>query len=106
MKQSGIKSMKPTNQVSDYKNYSLTHLEEWLNDSLESEATPDEIYTTILNTIRKRNEYHQACLNVGETLLRKLNVAMPPHRPNSIRTGTERDVQKFWEEEDITGSSC
>ena len=95
--------MKLTNQVSDYKNYSLTHLEEWLNDSLESEATPEEIYSTILNTIRQRNDYHRACLNAGESLLRKMNVAMPPQRPTNIRPGTERDVQKFWEE-DITGS--
>ena len=105
MKQSGTKSMKPINEQSyNYKNYSLEHLSEWIEDALASEATPEEIYTTILNTIRKRNEYHQSCLNAGESLLRKMNVAMPPHRPNNIRTGLERDVQKFWEEEDISGS--
>ena len=88
---------------SEYKNYSLENLREWINDSLESEATVDEIYLTIVNTVKERNKYHKSCLNAGEELLRKLNVATPPH---PSRIGNVKAIQQFWEDEDITGEDC
>jgi len=87
-------------QPSEYKNYSLENLREWINDSLESEATVDEIYLTIVNTIKERNRYHKSCVNTGEELLRKLNIATPPQHP---RIGNVKAIQQFWEDEDITG---
>ena len=63
----------------DYKSYSLRNLSEWIEDALQSDATVDEIYLTIVNSIKQRNRYHQACLNTGEELLRKLHVVTPPH---------------------------
>lgn len=87
-------------QPSEYKNYSLENLREWINDSLESEATVDEIYLTIVNTVKERNRYHKSCVNTGEELLRKLNVATPPQHP---RIGNVKAIQQFWEDEDITG---
>ena len=87
-------------QPSEYKNYSLENLREWINDSLESEATVVEIYLTIINTVKERNRYHKSCVNTGEELLRKLNVATPPQHP---RIGNVKEIQQFWEDKDITG---
>ena len=84
----------------DYKSYSLRNLSDWVNDALDSDATSEEIYTTIVSAIRDRNRYHQACLNAGEALLRKLNVATPPHsRFETSSNVNNPEFQKFWAEE-------
>ena len=44
-------------------------LEEWIEDALSSEATPQEIYDTIVNTIQRSANYHRACLNHSAKLL-------------------------------------
>ena len=93
----------------DYKSYSLRNLSEWIEDALQSDATVDEIYLTIVNSIKQKNRYYQACLNTGEELLRKLHVVTPPHRPTHPKFDTISEVkefQKFWEEKDITGEGC
>ena len=44
----------------DYKSYSLEHLEEWVNDSLNvNEASAKEIYDCITQTIKDNIKYHQ-----------------------------------------------
>ena len=53
----------------DRKIYSLQQLEEWIEDALESEATPQEIHDTIIHTIEKSVNYHRACLNHSSRLL-------------------------------------
>lgn len=91
-------------EKSQYKNYSLENLSEWINDALESEATVDEIYSTIVETIKERNQYHQACVNAGEQLLRKLNVATPPHSRSENVTDI-KGYNRFWHDKDITGEN-
>ena len=86
----------------DFKSYSLRNLSVWISDVLDSDATPEEIHTTIVTAIKERNQYHRACLNAGEALLRKFHVAIPPHRSDSNVNNPE--FQKFWEDKDITGS--
>ena len=39
-------------QESDPKSYSLENLEMWVNDAIESDCDSDEIYNTILETVR------------------------------------------------------
>ena len=34
----------------DFKNYSLSHLKDSLKDAMCSEATPEEVYLTIVNS--------------------------------------------------------
>ena len=58
-----------TSDESDHKSYSLAMLEEWVEDALNSEATPKEIYDTIVNTIQRSANYHRACLNHSAKLL-------------------------------------
>ena len=54
---------------SDHKSYSLAMLEEWIEDALNSDATPQEIYDTIVHTIQRSANYHRACLNHSAKLL-------------------------------------
>ena len=58
-----------TSDESDHKSYSLAMLEECVEDALNSEATPKEIYDTIVNTIQRSANYHRACLNHSAKLL-------------------------------------
>ncbi len=53
----------------DQKIYSLQQLEEWIEDAMESEATPQEIYNTIIHAVEKSAIYHRACLNHSSRLL-------------------------------------
>ena len=53
----------------DQKIYALKQLEEWIEDALESEATPQEIYDTIIHSVEKFAIYHRACLNHSSRLL-------------------------------------
>ena len=53
----------------DYKNYSLRNLKEWVEDSLNSESTPIEIYSCVINTLQENINFHQKSLNrVSEVL--------------------------------------
>jgi len=53
----------------EYKNYSLNNLETWVLDAMSSEATPEEIYGTIIKAIRSELEYHEVCATQAKTLL-------------------------------------
>ena len=44
-------------------------LEEWIEDALNSDATPQEIYDTIVHTIQRSANYHRSCLNHSAKLL-------------------------------------
>jgi len=88
----------PTNK---YENYSLKNLEEWLHDSLNSEATVDEIYNTIVRVIREHYNYHQSCAKSSKSLLNKFYIYnysdsfVDPYKP---------DLVQFWSDPDITDS--
>ena len=58
-----------TSDESDHKSYSLGMLEEWIEDALNSAATPQEIYDTIVHTIQRSANYHRSCLNHSAKLL-------------------------------------
>ena len=53
----------------EYKNYSLSSLNDWISDALNSEATPEEIYATIVNCVERDLEYHDACSKQAKQLL-------------------------------------
>ena len=53
----------------DYKNYSLEKLSEFLQDALQTEATPTEIHETIVKTLKKEIEYHDVCKRQAEDVL-------------------------------------
>ena len=45
-----------TNSVGDH---SLEHLEAWLNHALHSDATPHEIYDSIVKIVKEEVQYHK-----------------------------------------------
>ncbi len=52
-----------------YKNYSLAHLRDAIKDAITSEATPEEIYVTVVSSIRQEVAYHNACIRTSKKLL-------------------------------------
>ena len=55
------------------KNYSLAELEVWVSDAMESGATPEEIYDTIVSVVKKTVRYHKACYRDGKELFEMLS---------------------------------
>ena len=55
------------------KNYSLAELEVWIGDAMESGATPEEIYETIVDVVTKNIKYHKACYRDGKELFELLS---------------------------------
>ena len=55
------------------KNYSLAELEVWISDSMESGATPEEIYDTIVSVVKKNVRFHKACYRDGKELFELLS---------------------------------
>lgn len=58
----------------DYKNYSLSKLEEWLHDCMSSgEASPQEVYDTIVNVVTEQYNYYKDGASKTNELLQLLN---------------------------------
>ena len=95
---------------SDHKSYSLGMLEEWIEDALSSEATPQEIYDTIVNTIQRSANYHRACLNHSAKLLSLLedNVVVNDTADNVVKLSdvvkTYNYTEKDYWEGNVSGS--
>ena len=51
------------------KSYSLTNLEEWLQDAINADTTPNEVYDSIVDTVKKNMRYHKACYDSSVKLL-------------------------------------
>ena len=56
----------------DYKSYSLNNLREVVADAITSEATPEEVYVCLLNSIRNQIEYNESCIRSAKRLLELL----------------------------------
>ena len=55
--------------MSENKNYCLEQLELWIEASLDSEATPEEIYNSIRSSIASKITHHNIYLNDSRELL-------------------------------------
>ena len=62
--------------MTNYEDYSLKNLDEWLNDSMQSGATPEMIYSQIMTTIEGNIEYDTSCLTQA-TQLKRLIAPQP-----------------------------
>ena len=51
------------------KSYSLTNLEEWVQDAINADTTPQEVYESIVDTVKKNMRYHKACYDSSVKLL-------------------------------------
>ncbi len=62
--------------MSETKNYCLEQLELWIEASLDSEATPEEIYNCIRSSIASKIAHHNIYLNDSRELLSLLSGKM------------------------------
>tara|TARA_B100001778_G_scaffold310565_1_gene292842 strand:+ start:592 stop:966 length:375 start_codon:yes stop_codon:yes gene_type:complete len=51
------------------KSYSLSNLEDWLEDAINADTTPNEVYDRIVDTVKKNMRYHKACYDSSVKLL-------------------------------------
>ncbi len=58
-----------TRRFTRYKNYSLEQLKNWVEDAIHSEASPEEIYTTIIEAITDTLDNHRVYLHDSKELL-------------------------------------
>ena len=59
------------------KNYTLEQLSVWVEEALESEATPEEIYNCIRSSIASKIAHHNIYLNDSRELLSLLSGKIP-----------------------------
>ena len=52
-----------------HNHYSLDALDEWIQDCLNSDAEPEEIYDAIVTAIDDNIRYHEACTRASKRLL-------------------------------------
>ena len=67
--------MKPFNEHEDY---SLNMLSDWVKESLESPHTPQQVYETIVRTVREKRDYHETCYKHSMKLLELLKGESTP----------------------------
>ena len=101
--------MKPFDEHEDY---SLNMLSDWVKESLESPHTPQQVYETIVRTVREKRDYHETCYNHSKKLLELLKGESTPTlkqetitfsgkngSPESVSNSSlEREVDKISEE--------
>ena len=67
-------ALNPKQEMTDYKKYSLEHLENWLHDVISSgDATPQEIYDVIISVVTESHDYHKEQADQAGELLNLLN---------------------------------
>lgn len=85
-----------------YKKYSLQHLEEWVNDTVNCEdITPQEIYSTITNAVDDNIEYHKKHLTKNIELLSLLKGNLDyleRYETTPFSEASEKDWRDFWHE--------
>ena len=47
----------------NYTNYSLEHLQEWVHDAINTDATPEQIVDAIIKALQENVNYHTEQLN-------------------------------------------
>ena len=55
--------------TNSYRSESLGMLEAYITDAINSDATPKEVYDTLINTVKEEIMYHKRSLSRSENLL-------------------------------------
>ena len=96
-------------ESNEYKDYSLKQLGEFVEDAINSNATPQEVRDSIVNTVREQINYHLNCVERASeflALLKHHDKTMPKEMPKDDRNSqlytsskvTEAVTQKDWED--------
>jgi len=59
--------------MEETKSYALENLKAWVEEALDSDVTPDELYNTIRTTVVERISYHNVCARHSKELLELLS---------------------------------
>ena len=87
-------------------------LSDWVKESMESPNTPNQVYETIVRTVREKRDYHRSCYEHSVKLLELLKGGMTPMPEQSVTSydGTDtspeslRNWEDFWRSPEKTGS--
>ena len=94
-----------------YKENSLGHLEAWLNDAVNSDASSKEVYDSLIMTVKGEIEYHERCLKRSQDLMVmlkgnlsalydvdkiSLNDSQAYTSSKVTNAKTEKEYQDFW----------
>ena len=78
------------------KNYTLEQLEMWVEEALNSEASPEEIYNCIRSTIVSKITHHNIYLQDSRELLSLLSsnrfIKARPKIPTRLKVGKDLDI--------------
>lgn len=78
------------------KNYTLEQLSMWIEEALESEATPEEIYNCIRSTISSKITNHGVYLRHSKELLSLLSgnnaLRFKKRRHTRLKVGKDMDI--------------
>tara|TARA_B100000508_G_scaffold2906_1_gene2246 strand:+ start:440 stop:691 length:252 start_codon:yes stop_codon:yes gene_type:complete len=78
------------------KNYTLEQLSMWIEEALESEATPEEIYNCIRSTISSKITNHGIYLRHSKELLSLLSgnnaLRFKKRRHTRLKVGKDMDI--------------
>ena len=79
--------------TSDYKNYSVDKVREWVQDALQTEATGEEIANAILNELQYEVEYHMEAMTKASDVLARLKAK---RKASNISFAKASDWADFW----------
>ena len=77
-----------------HNHYSLDALDEWIQDSLNSDAEPEEIYDAIVTAIDDNIKYHEACVRASKRLMllvKRTNRRQSDNESNVIKLKTNKN---------------
>ena len=79
--------------MEETKSYALENLKAWVEEALDSDVTPDELYNTIRTTVVEKISYHNVCARHSKELLELLSNS----RTRSLkRTKVGKDLDILW----------
>ncbi len=77
-----------------HNHYSLDALDEWIQDSLNSDAEPEEIYDAIVTAIDDNIKYHESCVRASKRLMllvKRANRRQSDNESNVIKLNTNKN---------------
>ena len=77
---------------SEYTEYSIERLQDWVGDALQTEATGEEIADAIITVLQQEVEYHMAAMNKASSVLAHLK----GNRRKSVAFAKASDWADFW----------
>jgi len=77
--------------MEDVKSYALDNLKAWVEEALDSDVTPDELYNTIRTTVVERITYHNICARHSREVLELLSNSST-YSLKQTRVGKDLDI--------------